>query len=52
MLCQYKHVLGIPSVGFHSIRLLDVAAGDYFGTILLSILFSKFSHVPLVISTI
>ena len=52
MFCEYKDILGKAGEGFHRIRILDTAAGDYFGTILLSIIFAKFTKIPLVISTI
>ena len=51
-LCKYKDIFGVPGKGIHSTRFMGVAAFDYFGTILLSILFSYFTKIPLVISTI
>ena len=39
-LCPFKSssdIFGLPTKGFHKIRLLDVALGDYMGTIFLAI---------------
>ncbi len=52
MFCQHKDIFGKMGEGFHRTRILDAAAGDYFGTILLAIIFAKFTKIPLVISTI
>ncbi len=52
MLCEYKNIFGVPGKGFHSTRLLDVALFDYIGTIVLAIIVSKFTKLPLVLSTI
>jgi len=54
-LCPFKSssdIFGLPTKGFHKIRLLDVALGDYMGTIFLAILLSYLTAVPLVLSTI
>jgi hypothetical protein len=52
MFCKYKDIFGIPGKGFHSVRLMDVALGDYIGTILLAILMSHVTKYPLVLTTI
>ena len=52
MFCKYKDIFGIPGKGFHSLRLMDVALGDYIGTILLAILMSHVTKYPLVLTTI
>ena len=52
MFCKYRDIFGIPGKGFHSIRLMDVALGDYIGTILLAILMSHVTKYPLVLTTI
>lgn len=52
MLCKYKNIFGVSGKGFHSTRLLDVALFDYIGTVLLAIIISKFTKLPLVLSTI
>lgn len=52
MFCEYRDIFGKAGEGFHKTRILDTAAGDYFGTILLAIIFSYFTKVPLVLSTI
>ena len=52
MICKYKDIFGVPGKGFHSIRLMDVALGDYIGTILLAILMSHVTQYPLVLTTI
>ena len=49
---EYKHILGKPKRGVHRQRILDAAAFDYLGTIFLSLLFSYFTKIPLVLSTI
>ena len=52
MFCKYRDIFGISGKGFHSIRLMDVALGDYIGTILLAILMSHVTKYPLVLTTI
>ena len=52
MITKYKNILGIPKEGFHTIRLLDVAALDYIGTIIISIIISYFTNSKLVLTTI
>ena len=52
MFCKYRDIFGIPGKGFHSVRLMDVALGDYIGTILLAILMSHVTKYPLVLTTI
>ena len=49
---KYKNILGVPKQGFHKSRFLDSAMNDYFGTILLAILLTFFTKIPLVLSTI
>jgi hypothetical protein len=49
---SYSDIFGLPNKGFHKIRLLDVALGDYVGTIFLAILLSYLTSIPLVLSTI
>lgn len=49
---EYKDIFGNPKEGFHSLRLLDAAFMDYIGTIILAILFSYITKLPLVLSTI
>jgi hypothetical protein len=54
-LCPFKSFSGIfgePGKGFHKMRLLDVALGDYIGTIFLAILLSYLTSIPLVLATI
>jgi len=51
-LCKYKDILGVPGKGVHSTRFLGVALYDYIGTILLAIITTKITKVPLVITTI
>jgi hypothetical protein len=50
--CQYKHIFGVPGEGVHSMRFMDVALFDYIGTILLAVLTTWATKVPLVITTI
>lgn len=52
MLCEYKDIFGVAGQGVHSTRLLDVALFDYLGTIMLAVIVSKFTKLPLVLSTI
>ena len=52
MSCPYKNLLGIPGKGFHAYRLLDTAMGDYIGTIVVAAIVTKYTKIPLVLSTI
>jgi hypothetical protein len=52
MLCKYKDILGIPGKGVHSYRFMDTAVVDYLGTILLAVILTKYTKIPLVLSTI
>lgn len=49
---KYKNVLGVPKEGVHKLRFLDTALNDYIGTILLAIIFTFYTKIPLVLSTI
>ena len=49
---KYKNILGVPKVGVHKLRFLDTALNDYIGTILLAIMLTFFTKIPLVLSTI
>ena len=49
---KYKNVLGVQKQGIHKLRFLDTALNDYIGTILIAILITFFSKIPLVLSTI
>ena len=51
-LCKFKNIFGEPGKGVHSHRFMGVAIVDYALTILLAILVTKLTKVPLVISTI
>ncbi len=54
-LCPFKNfsdIFGLPGKGFHKMRLLDVALGDYIGTIFLAIFLSYLTSMPLVLATI
>lgn len=51
-LCAYKNIFGAPRTGVHAWRFLDTAMVDYFGTILLAMIFTRATKVPLVLSTI
>lgn len=50
--CDYKNIFGVPGTGVHKWRFMDVALFDYVGTIVLAIIFSKLTKLPLVLSTI
>jgi len=52
MLCQYKDILGVPGTGVHSVRFLGTPIFDYIGTILLAMIVTKVTKIPLVTSTI
>lgn len=52
MSCPYKYLFGIPGKGVHAYRLLDTAMVDYTGTLILAALLTKFTQLPLVLSTI
>lgn len=49
---KLKKLAGNPGEGVHKARLNDAAMFDYIGTIVLSILISKFAKIPLVITTV
>jgi hypothetical protein len=52
MSCAYKHALGVPGEGVHSARFLGTAVFDYIGTIILAMIVTKFTKIPLVLTTI
>jgi len=52
MSCPYKYLFGIPGKGVHAYRFMDTAIVDYVGTIVLAALLTKFTQLPLVLSTI
>lgn len=41
MSCPYKDSLGVPGEGFHSARIMGLAAGDTIGTIILAWIISR-----------
>jgi hypothetical protein len=52
-LCAWKNMLGVPRGGIHSWRIVgDTAGVDYFGTIVLSMIFTYCTGVPLDIATV
>jgi hypothetical protein len=48
MLCPYRHIFGEERKGFHSLRLFDIAIGDVFLTILLSLFISYVSKLNVI----
>jgi hypothetical protein len=52
MSCPYKYALGVPGEGVHSTRFLGTAVFDYIGTIVLAMIVTKFTKIPLVLTTI
>tara|TARA_Y100000741_G_scaffold85279_1_gene62797 strand:+ start:7296 stop:7544 length:249 start_codon:yes stop_codon:yes gene_type:complete len=44
---QYKNIFGEPNLGVHSYRFFDAAIVDHIGTILLAILSTHFTKMPL-----
>ena len=51
-LCDFKNIFGEPGKGVHSIRFMGAALVDYALTILLAMIITKFTKIPLVLSTI
>jgi hypothetical protein len=49
---KYKNILGIPGKGIHKYRFLGTAVMDYVFSILLAILITYLTHIPLVLTTI
>lgn len=49
---KYKHILGKPKEGVHSIRYMDVALVDYILTIIGAFLITYFTAIPVEITTI
>ena len=52
LLEKYKNILGVPNKGIHKYRFLGTAVMDYVFSILLAILITYFTHIPLVLTTI
>ena len=51
-LSQFSKIFGIPGKGLHKYRILDVAAVDYFFTLIGAFLISYLTNLPLVLMTI
>lgn len=49
---RFKNIFGIPDKGVHRFRLLNTAVVDYVLTIIISIMTSYLTHIPLVLTTI
>lgn len=49
---KYKNIFGKPGTGIHKYRFLGTAISDYILTILLAIIISYFTKIPLVLATI
>ena len=55
MSCRFKgfrDIFGEPGTGVHAYRFLDTAVVDYFVTILLAMILTKVTKIPLVLTTI
>ena len=52
MSCSYKYIFGVPGQGIHQYRFLDTAIVDYIGSLVIAMIITKFTKVPLVITTI
>ena len=52
MSCQYKYIFGVPGKGVHSYRFLDTAIIDYIVSIMIAMLITKATKIPLVLTTI
>jgi len=51
-LCKYKHALGVPGAGIHSVRFMGVAINDVIMTLLGAFIISKSFKLPLAPVTI
>jgi hypothetical protein len=49
---KFKDVLGVPGKGVHKYTFLNTAVVDYLLTILLAVITSYFTEIPLVLTTI
>ena len=49
---QFRDIIGKPGTGIHSYRFENTAIVDYFVTILLAMLLTKVTKIPLVLTTI
>ena len=49
---EYSEIFGKSGEGAHSLRILDTPVVDYIGTILLAMLLTKITDIPLTITTI
>lgn len=49
---NFSDIFGAPNTGVHSLRFLNTAIVDYILSILLSMIITFFSSIPLVLSTI
>jgi len=49
---KYNNLFGVPNTGIHKIKLGDTSIIDYIGSILIAIIISYYSNIPLVITTI
>ena len=52
MSCPYKYIFGVPGTGVHQYRFLNTTIVDYIASILAAMLITKFTKIPLVITTI
>lgn len=48
----WKNMLGKPNVGIHSIRIFDIAIIDYILTILVSLITTYLTKMPILLTTI
>jgi hypothetical protein len=51
-LCKYRYILGVPGEGIHKYKFLGTSIVDYIGTIVLAMILTKFTKIPLVLATI
>ena len=49
---QFSDIFGKPNTGIHKIKLGDTSIFDFFGSILIAIIISYYTNIPLVITTI
>ena len=49
---KYSNIFGVPNTGVHSYRFLGTAVVDYILTILLALLLTWITDIPIVLTTI
>lgn len=52
MLSQYKNIFGAPRTGAHAYRFLDTAIVDFLMSIIIAIIITYITKIPLVLTTV